>query len=387
MIPLAIPDLSGNESRYLQECIDSTFISSVGPFVTRFEAAVASACGASRAVATASGTSGLHAALTALGVGRGELVITPSFTFIATANAIAHCGADPWLFDMEPGSWTLDPVQVEESLEWEAEERPEGVFHQKTGRRVAAILPVYTLGTPAAMDRLARLARRYRLPLLADAAAALGATFLGDPVGKLGADLTVFSFNGNKTVTCGGGGAVAGQDAETVDLVRHLTTTARRGADYTHDRVGFNYRMTALQAAVGCAQLERLEHLVGAKRRIRARYDAAFADHPRLSLFPQPPDRESACWLSGVVVYDADSEAMAALRQQLLQEEIDVRPFWKPVHLQQPFAHAPQAALPVTDGVWGHVLTLPCSAALTQEDQERVILAVQRALERGAGAA
>ncbi|MBF0623618.1 MAG: aminotransferase class I/II-fold pyridoxal phosphate-dependent enzyme [Magnetococcales bacterium] len=385
MIPLAVPDLTGNEALYLQRCIDSTFVSSVGPFVDRFEALVAEAAGCAVAVATSAGTTGLHAALTALGVERGDLVILPAFTFIASPNAVAHCGAVPWLMDITPDGWTLDPRLLAETLATETERRRDGrLIHRASCRRVAALMPVYTLGTPAAMDDLVACARRLHLPVVADAAAALGARYRGRPLGELGADLTVFSFNGNKTITCGGGGAVAGNDLQLLGRVRHLTTTARVGADYDHDRVGFNYRMTNLQAAVGCAQMERLDRLVAAKRRIRERYVAAFRDLPGTAPFPLPPDSESACWFSGLLLPDSMSPvAVRALIRRLEEQGVGARPFWKPVHRQLPYRTVPRTALPVSEGIAHRVLTLPCSSGLTDVDQDRVIQAVRDCLTRG----
>lgn len=378
MIPLAIPQMTGRESAYLQACVEDNFVSSVGPFVDRFEAAVAEAAGTERAVATSAGTTGLHAALTAVGVGRDDLVVLPSFTFIASANAIAQCGAIPWLLDIDPDSWTLDPGALESALAQETERRGEAVIHRPTGRRVAALMPVYTLGCPADMDPIAGIARACGLPVVADAAAALGARYKGRESGALGADLSVYSFNGNKTVTAGGGGAVAGRDGALIDLVRHLTTTARSGADYTHDRPGFNYRMTNLQAAVGCAQMESLAPFVAAKRRIAARYRSALAGRNGLEAFPQPDWAESADWFAGVLVPVEAVGALPGLRDGLRADGIDARPFWKPMHLQPPYADAPRRDTPVSDALWPRILTLPCSTALTEAEQEHVIDCVLR---------
>ena len=380
MIPLAIPNLDAQVGRYLEQCVTSTFVSSVGPFVSRFETMVATAAGAARAVATASGTAGLHAALVAVGVGRDDLVIMPSFTFIATANAVAYCAADPWLLDIEPAGWGLDPTLLAGTLERETERRGDRLVHRESGRRVAAVLPVHTLGTPADMAPLVATARAFGLPVVADAAAALGATYRDAPVGQLGAELSVFSFNGNKTVTAGSGGAVVGDDPALLDLVRHLTTTARCGEDYDHDRVGFNYRMSNVEAAVGCAQLERLAEFVARKRAIRHAYDAAFADLPGVTPFPVPAGVESACWFSGVVLDQRSAEACRAVRATLRERGIDARPFWKPVHLQRPFAHAPRTPQPVSERLWARVLTLPCSTGLTAAEQATVIAAVRQVL-------
>lgn len=377
MIPLATPNLGGNEGRYLQECVETTFVSSVGPFVDRFESVVAATVGAEAAVATSAGTTGLHAALVAVGVKRDDLVILPSFTFIASANAIAHAGAMPWLFDISPQSWTLDATLVAAALERETRRDGDVLRHVATGRRVAAIMPVYTLGMPADMDPLLALARDYGLPVVADAAAAIGALYKGQPVGAIGADLSVFSFNGNKTVTAGGGGAVVGNDGSLVTRVRHLTTTARVGADYTHDEVGFNYRMTNLQAAVGCAQMERVAEFVARKRAIARRYAETLCNLPGVAPFPEPGWAESACWFSGMTV-SPDVVSLPELRARLRETGIDARPFWKPVHLQRPYAEAPRSAMPVCEALWPTVLTLPCSTHLRDDEQEHVIDTVKR---------
>jgi dTDP-4-amino-4,6-dideoxygalactose transaminase len=377
VIPLSEPNLSGNEARYLRECIETNFVSSVGPFVDRFEALVATAVGAREAVATSSGTTGLHAALTAVGVGRDDLVILPSFTFIASANAVSHCGASPWLLDIDRSSWTIDPEGVAEAVREETERRGEFLVHRVSGRRVAAMMPVYTLGTPADMDPLVDLARRHGIPIVADAAAALGARYRGRTIAKTGADLTVFSFNGNKTVTAGGGGAVAGDDELLCRRVRHLTTTARVGADYTHDMVGFNYRMTNLQAAVGCAQIEHLDEFVTAKRRIARRYDEVLGELPGVKPVPHPDWAESACWFSAVTVA---SPPVSELVPRLQAEGIGCRPFWKPVHQQNPYHTAPRSPQPVCEELWHTVLTLPCSTHLSDADQEKVIAAVRAAV-------
>lgn len=378
MIPLAVPQMTGREAAYLNNCIETTFVSSVGAYVDRFEVLVAEAAGAHRAIATSAGTTGLHAALTAVGVGRDDLVVLPAFTFIASANAIAHCGAQPWLFDVAEDSWTLDAGQVAAAFNASTERRGGQLIHRPSGRRVAAMMPVFTLGMPADMDPLLTLARENGLPVVVDAAAALGATYRDKMSGALGADLTVYSFNGNKTVTAGGGGAVAGDDATLTELVKHLTTTARSGADYTHDRVGFNYRMTNLQAAVGCAQMESLADFVTAKRAIAKRYTEALAGLPGLGPFPDPSWAEGAAWFSGVTIDTNQIGSIEGLREALRADGIDARPFWKPVHLQAPFADAPCESMPVTDNLWDTVLTLPCSTGLTAKEQGTVIEAVTR---------
>lgn len=377
MIPLCVPNLSGNEARYLAQCIETTFVSSVGPFVTRFEQMVAEASGAGHAAATASGTTALHAALLTVGVRPGDLVICPSLTFIASANAISHCGATPWLFDIDRETWTLDPELVADRLASETG-LVDGVRrHSATGRHVSALLPVFTLGVPADMDRLVPIARENGLAIVVDGAAALGARYRGRPSGDLGADLTMYSFNGNKTVTAGGGGAVAGADAALVEAFRHLTTTARVGAEYDHDMVGYNYRMTNLQAAVGCAQMEQLDRFVAAKRRIAASYDDAFSSIRGFGRFPEPEWAESPAWFSGIVMETDDGAARSAdLRSALRAAGIDARPFWRPMHQQAPYRDVPRTAMPVSDDLWRRIVTLPCSTGITDAELSAVIDAV-----------
>lgn len=379
MIPLATPNISGNEGRYLEECVRTNYVSSVGPFVDRLEGMVAASTGARYAVATSSGTAGLHLALISAGVERDDLVMVPSFTFIASANAVAHCGATPWLIDIAPDSWTLDPAQVAEALERDTCREGGRLLHVATGRRVAAILPVYALGMPADMDGLRKLEGAYRLPLVADSAAAAGARYRSRNIGGL-ADLTVLSFNGNKTVTAGGGGMVIGNDPELLRHARHISTTARVGNDYDHDCIGYNYRMTNLQAAVGCAQMERLDEFVAAKRRIDARYRTELAALPGIAGFPAPAWGESACWFSGIVVDRQGHRPVAELAALLRDRGIEARTFWKPVHLQRPFAAAPRSRMDVCESLWQRILTLPCSTHLSDDDQARVIAAVKDVL-------
>ncbi|NVK18593.1 MAG: aminotransferase class I/II-fold pyridoxal phosphate-dependent enzyme [Methylocystaceae bacterium] len=372
MIPLAIPNMSGNEAKYLNECIEMNFVSSVGPFVDRLEEMVAEATGAEASVVTSSGTDGLHVALLALGVQPGDLVIVPSYTFIASANAVRHCGADPWLIDVDAYSWTLDPDLLEQMLASETVKRDGHLYHFESNQKVSAIVVVYTLGLPADMDRIVEIAKAYDLPVIADAAAALGATYKNRQLAEHGADVAVFSFNGNKTVTAGGGGSVIARDPDVLAKIKHITTTARVSDAYDHDVVGFNYRMTNLQAAVGCAQMELLDDFVAAKRRIAQRYNAALSGIEGVSAFPEPTWAQSACWFSGVLLSISMknvSEYISALRAC----EIGARPFWKPMHLQRPYKNMFSSTMTVTDDIWSRILTLPCSTNLTDEEQEFVI--------------
>ncbi len=339
---------------------------------------VAQSSGARYAVATSAGTTALHAALVVSGVGHGDLVIAPAFTFIASVAAIGHCGAKPWLFDISASTWTIDAALVADALARDTERDAAGVLrHRDSGRKVAAILPVFTLGIPADMDEILALGKEFGLPVVVDAAAAIGTSYRGRPTGALGADFTMFSFNGNKTVTAGGGGAVVTDDEEKAKLFRHITTTARVGADYDHDMIGFNYRMTNLQAAVGCAQMENLPDFLAAKRRIAGTYRTAFADLADTSPFPDPQDREGGHWFSGLVLGGQLSGRLNDIRLLMRDKGIDARPFWKPAHLQAPYADSPRTAMSVSEDLFPRVLTLPCSTGLTGEEQARVVASLR----------
>jgi len=371
-IPLAIPNITQAEGDNLQECIRSTFVSTVGPFVNELETRIAALSGAKFGAAMGAGTMALHMSLHAYNIGVGDLVILPSFTFIASANSIAHVGARPWLFDIEANSWTLDPAQVRSALENKAEKHGDDWFHKETGERIAAIMPVYTLGTPADMDAINSIANDYGLPVIADAAAAIGANYKGKPIGRC-ANLTCYSFNGNKTITSGGGGMVVGDNDAIMARIKHVSTTARASKAYDHDEIGYNYRMTNLEAAVGCAQLDRLPEFLEAKRLIRQTYDEAFSHIPGVSTFPSPKDRTSTCWFSGIVIDENKQPSAQAVCDALLERHIEARTFWKPVHLQKPFSDALSEAQGVGGGIWQRIVTLPCSTQLTTTDQSRVI--------------
>ncbi|MBE5959659.1 MAG: aminotransferase class I/II-fold pyridoxal phosphate-dependent enzyme [Lachnospiraceae bacterium] len=380
MIPLAVPNLTGNEKKYLDDCIDTTFVSSVGEYVTRFESMVAEATGSVGAVATSAGTTGLHAALTAVGVKHGDLVIIPTFTFIASANAVRHCGADPWLMDISEDTWCLDDQVVRKELEKNCEFKGGVLVHKPSGKRVAALMPVYTLGNMPNMKAFRALADEYHLPLVVDAACAIGATYEGADFGAL-ADLSVLSFNGNKTITCGGGGAVVGCNQELLDHVRHLTTTARVWPDYDFDEVGFNYRMTNIQAAVGVAQMERLNQFIDVKRHVRAFYEAHLAPLSPKDISFFPTTEGSSCWFSGIVLPEnAELNQAKEFCAKLKEDGIEARSFWKPVHLQAPYQDCPKSKLDVAEHMWQRIITLPCSTGITDEELYEVTKTTKRIL-------
>ncbi|AEI96313.1 aminotransferase class I/II-fold pyridoxal phosphate-dependent enzyme [Roseobacter litoralis] len=383
MLPLCVPNISGNEGKYLAECVSSTFVSSVGPFVDRFEAETRHATGAAWAVATSAGTTALHAALHFLGVGPGDHVIIPSLSFIATANAVAHCHATPIIIDVDVARWGLDAGLLAELLGRNCHRDSEGALrYTPTGGQIKAIMPVYAMGLPADMDSIIEVARRYNVPTVSDAAAAIGATYKGRQLAQMGADLTALSFNGNKLITSGGGGALISAAEQGGREIKHLTSTARVGGAYDHDIVGFNYRMTNLQAAVGVAQLERLAEFLDAKARIAARYAQSFEDLTGTLNFPSVDDTCGSHWLSGVYLPQATREQMDHLRQTLVASGIEARSFWKPLHMQAPYLKCPRMVNGHAEMIWGNVQPLPCSTHLTCAEQTHVIEVVRSAIEK-----
>ena len=382
MISLAMPNLTGNEKKYLDDCIDTTFVSSVGQYVTKFESMVAEATGSKYAVATSSGSTGLHAALTSVGVKYGELVIIPTFTFIASANSIAHCGAEPWLMDIDPSTWCLDAGLVKKEIEKNCEKQGSNLIHKPTGKRVAALMPVYTLGNMPDMKAMRQIADEYNIPLVVDAACAIGATYGEENFGLL-ANLSVLSFNGNKTITCGGGGAVVGNNEKLLSHVRHLTTTARVWPDYDFDEVGFNYRMTNIQAAVGVAQMERLNSFIATKRKVRKYYEEQFDQLRERDITFFPTTEGSSCWFSGIVLPEgAELSTAKEICARLKESGIEARSFWKPVHLQKPYKDCPVSCVTVAEGLWQRIITLPCSTNIKEEElafvSEKIIETVGR---------
>lgn len=382
MIYLTIPNLTGNEKKYLDNCIDTTYVSSVGEYVTKFEKMVAAATGSIDAVATSSGTTGIHAALTVAGVKHGDLVIIPTFTFIASANAVRHCGADPWLMDIGTCDWCLNPELVRNEIAEKCERRDDGqLYHKEYGQRVAALMPVYTLGNIPYMEGFRAIADDFEIPLIVDAACAIGAEYNYQPFGSL-ADLSIISFNGNKTITCGGGGAVIGCNQEMLDHVRHLTTTARVWPDYDFDEVGFNYRMTNIQAAVGVAQMERLSNFIATKRYVRKYYEEKLSTLTNRGITFFPTTDGSSCWFSGIVLPEGSELGCAKkICVKLKEAEVEARSFWKPVHLQKPYAAVPVSDVSVAESLWQRIITLPCSTSITEKELEKVVKVIKNAVD------
>lgn len=372
-IPLAIPNLEGREAEFLQKCIETTFVSSVGPFVDQFESQIAELSGTSKAAVLSSGTSALHMAYSALGIGPGDLVMMPSLTFIATSNAISHSGAAPWLVDVDKDSWALDLDLCRRLIEEETTPDEGGRRHKRSGMRLRAICPVMIMGASLDFAAISKLAAEYDLRVVVDAAAAIGGRGVdGDKLGSSGVDAVCYSFNGNKTVTCGGGGAVASAHDDVIARVKHLSTTGRVGRDYDHDIVAYNLRMTNVQAALGVAQLERLPQFLAAKASHAAAYSALARSYPCLQPFPDPSG-QSTHWFSGFYYIGDNLELCDAFRTHMNEAGVDLRKFWKPIHLQAPYKDAAQSDMPICDRLWERIFPLPCSTHLSQEDLDKTL--------------
>jgi perosamine synthetase len=373
-VPLSVPQIGGNAWSYVRDCLDSGWVSSAGSYVTLFEQKLAETLAAHHAVACASGTAALHLALLALGIGPGDEVILPALTFIAPANAVRYTGAMPVFVDIEPRYWQMDPARLAEFCERQCEWVSGTLRNRTTGRRVRAVLFVDVLGHPADAESIGAIARRFDLHTVEDATESLGAQYHGRPVGR-SADLTCLSFNGNKVITTGGGGAIVTDSTQWAEQCRHLSTQAKLDPiEYVHDRLGYNYRLTNLQAALGVAQLEQLDQHVAAKRRIARIYSTELHAIAGVRLMEEAAWAQSAFWLYTVQIdparYGRDSRD---LLRCLTEDRIQTRPLWQPLHQSAVHAEAFCAGAPVAEHVAATALSLPSSVGLPAVDQYRVI--------------
>ncbi len=363
--PLHEPAFGGKEWDYVKSCLDSGWVSSAGAFVGRFERQICAATGSEQAVATVNGTAALHLCLLAAGVRPGDEVIVPALTFVATANAVSYCSATPHFADSAEATLGLDPQRLAAHLTAVGERRAGGLHNRDSGRRIAAVLVTHVLGHPADLDPLRSLCADFDLPLIEDAAEALGSTYKGSHVGRHGL-LAALSFNGNKVLTTGGGGAVITDDEALAARVEHLSTTAKAPHPwrYDHDAVGYNYRMPNINAALGCAQLEQLAGLLDAKRELAARYAAALAGVEGLRCFTEPAFARSNHWLNAVLLDAGDAAVRDELLKALHAEGILARPAWTLMHRLPAYAEAPRADLPVAEDIERRLICLPSSASL-----------------------
>lgn len=365
--PLALhePRFRGNEWIYLKECLDSTFVSSVGKFVDRFEDDLAAFTGAKRAVAVVNGTAALHVSLILAGVEAGDEVLLPALTFIATANAVAYCQATPHFVDSEDRSLGMDADALRDYLAATTELRGGHCINRSTGRVIRAMVPMHAFGHPVDIDALLAVAHDFHLQLIEDAAESLGSTVGGRHTGTFGL-MGTLSFNGNKTITTGGGGAILTNDVELGRRAKHLTTTAKLSHrwNFVHDEVGYNYRLPNLNAALGCAQLEQLPGFLADKRCLFERYQSAFADVKGVRLVAEPAGCHSNYWLQTLLLDDSLADQRDAVLTATNDAGLMTRPVWALMNRLSMYSNAPKAPLPVAESLERRLINIPSSSGL-----------------------
>ncbi len=361
-IPLHAPVFLGNEKKYLIECIDSTFVSSVGKFVDRFEEDIATYTGAKKAVVCVNGTNALHLALELVGVESDDEVITQALTFIATANAISYCGAHPVFLDVDKDTLGLSPVAVKKWLDANAEMKEGVCFNKNTGRRIKACVPMHTFGHPVRIDELIQVCKEYHLELVEDAAESLGSFYKGKHTGTFG-KIGVLSFNGNKTITTGGGGMLLFNDVELAKRAKHLTTQAKlpHKWEFSHNDIGYNYRMPNLNAAVGCAQLEQIDTILSSKRETFEQYQSFFKEL-NIEFVTEPKYSTSNYWLNAIILPDKDK------RNEFLtvtnENGVMTRPIWNLMSKLPMFENAQKDELHNSIWLEQRVVNIPSSVII-----------------------
>jgi perosamine synthetase len=372
-IPLSVPEIRGNEWTYVKECLDTGWVSSVGSYVERFEQMVSRRAGSAYAVATVNGTSALHVALRIAGVQPDDEVLVSTLTFIAPVNAIRYVGAWPVFIDAEPDYWQMDTEKVIDFLEQDCRWVNRALYNKATGRRIFAVLPVHVLGQAVDMDPIVSVAKKFNLKIIEDATEGLGATYKERSLGSIG-DIGCFSFNGNKIITTGGGGMVVTDDPELAQRAKYLTTQAKDDPiEYVHGEIGYNYRLTNVLSAIGCAQMEQLDSFVGKKREIADRYSEVLRGVPGISVMKCPPGVNGTYWMYTILVdetiFGMDSRE---LMRRLGSRKIQSRPLWQPIHLSPAHRSTEIITLPVAEKLARQALSLPCSVGLSDAEQERV---------------
>jgi perosamine synthetase len=378
LIPNCVPNVEGREQAYVAEAIAGGWLA-VGPFVERFETKIAQYVGAKHAVAVVSGTSALHLALLVADVKEGDIVLTSTMTFSATANAIAYCGAIPMFFDVDAVSWGIDVDQVEAFLRTDCDTRDRNIYHRQSGARIGAIMPVHMYGHPVDLDRLIALSKEFGIKLVEDAAEALGARYKGRMIGAPHY-LACFSFNGNKIITSGGGGMVMTNDDALAERLRYFATQAKDDAiEFVHGDIGYNYRMPNINAALALAQAEKLDDYISRKKNFVLRYEELLSEVPSVSVWRDADWAESSCWMA-ILKLEGKFPAgtIKNLRRFLLSRGVEARPVWTPLHRQKPFLSSYHKEITVAEELHQSCLCLPCSTSLTDDE---IIYASKKIIE------
>lgn len=369
-IPLHEPTFTGNEQKYVVDCIKSGWVSSVGSYVDEFERLLAEFTGVKRAVAVVNGTAALHIALKIVGVQPDDEVLIPSLTFVATGNAVVYCGAVPHFVDVSKTTLGIDPFKLEDYLKEVATVKNNVCVNKQTNRIIRAIVPMHTFGHPVDLDPLLDICERWKLIMVEDAAESLGSYYKGIHTGNFG-KVSAMSFNGNKIVTTGGGGAILTNDEKLADYAKHLTTTAKlpHRWKYEHDELGYNYRMPNINAALGCAQLEQLEDFIEKKRQLVSKYEQLIEDYEGIKLFKEPEFARSNYWLQ-TLIFDEKMYDINQVLETLNNHNVMSRPVWKPLHLLNSFQNCPKADLSVTEQLQHQIVNVPSSPYLGEDADE-----------------
>jgi perosamine synthetase len=364
-VPLHKPTFEGNEWAYVKECIDTEWVSSVGSYVDRFEEELAEYTGARRAVVAVNGTAALQVCLRLVGVERGDEVLVPALTFVATANAVSYLGATPHFVDSEERTLGLDPEKLGAYLDDVAEMRDGTCVNTQTGRPIRAVVPMHAYGHPVDLDPLQEVCDKYQLTLVEDAAESLGSFYKGDHTGTRGR-CAALSFNGNKTITTGGGGAILTDDEELADAAKHLTTVAKKDHEweYVHDRMGYNYRMPNLNAALGCAQLEQLPSFLERKRALAERYRQAFAEVNGVSFVEEPDVARSNYWLNVLLLDRTDLERRDAVLKVTNDAGFGTRPTWQLLSSLPMYKDCPRMDLSTAEQLEARLINIPSTPSL-----------------------
>lgn len=360
MVPLHAPKFIGNEKKYLAECVDTTFVSSVGEFVNRFEEEIAKYTGAAKAVVCVNGTNALHMSMMLVGVERDDEVLTQALTFVATCNAISYIGAQPVFIDVDKKTLGLSPDALDAWLRENAEIRNDTCFNKTTGRRIKACVPMHTFGHACRIDEIASVCERWHLELIEDAAESLGSFYKGKHTGTFG-KVGAVSFNGNKIITTGGGGMMLFQDKALGDYAKHLTTQAKvpHRWEFVHDHIGYNYRMPNINAALGCAQMEHLEEYVANKRETAKMYAGFFSRFPEVEFFTEPDNCRSNYWLNVVIV--KDKAAKLEMLEYTNDHGVMTRPVWEVMNCLPMFKDCQTDGLANTLWLADRIVNIPSS--------------------------
>lgn len=361
--PLSVPVFAGNEKKYLNECIDTTFVSSVGKFVDRFEEDMAKYTGAKKAVVCVSGTNALHMALMLVGVERDDEVLTQALTFIATCNALSYIGAHPVFLDVDRSTMGLSPDAMKEWLVRNAEVRNGECYNRNTRRKVKACVPMHTFGHPVRIEEIAALCKEWHIELVEDAAESIGSTYKGKHTGTFG-KVGAISFNGNKTITTGGGGMMLFNDEELGTYAKHITTQAKvpHRWEFRHDHIGYNYRMPNINAALGCAQLENLDKYIASKRKVAAEYEAYFKNIDGINFFAEPENTFSNYWLNAVIL--PDKEYQTKFLEETNDNGVMTRPIWELMNRLPMFENCENDGLQNTIWFADRVVNIPSSVRI-----------------------